>query len=221
MKVLGIDTVTRVGSIAVVEDGKIITEQIIDTHLQHAARLISTIDNVIGSSGMDISDIEAIAIDVGPGSFTGIRVGIASALGLAQLNNKSLVGLCSLELLALKINSAITDKLFIPIIDAKRGCIYSACYKSNNGNLIEIKKPYVTKLDLLLKEVKEDSVLFGPDMGRFLKEIPEKFKNSINENDVFPEAGILAKLAESRIKNGSALKKIEPMYLYDVEYKVA
>lgn len=199
--ILGIDTVTKIGGLAVVEDGTILRETTIDTHLRHNAKIIPSLDNLLKSIG--ISNIDAVAVDIGPGSFTGIRVGLACAKGLVQPDGKRLIGVCSLEALACRaIEKGISEgiKFLVPVIDAKRGMFYSAIYEPNGKS---IKEPYLTTMDIILKEKSPDSLLFGPEI-----------------NGVYPTAGIVAILGERKIKEGLVQKSVEPMYLHEIEYHV-
>lgn len=185
---------TRIGSLAVVEGDRILGQTTIDTQLRHNARLISSLDNLVKSLGISISDIDTIAVDLGPGSFTGIRVGIASAKGLAQPDGKQLLGACSLDVLSRQaIERGVQEgiKFLIPVIDAKRGMMYSAVY-GLDGRII--KEPYLTTMDMLQKEKSADKFLFGPEI-----------------DNTYPDAGIVARFADK--------KNLEPMYIYDIEYR--
>lgn len=204
--ILGIETVTKIGSLVIVEDAKILGQITIDTQLRHTANLISSLDNLLKSIGVGISNIDAISVDIGPGSFTGIRVGIATAMGLAQPDNKLLIGICSLEVLCYKIIERGIEKdikILVPVIDAKRGLFYSASYKVDNGRIEVVKEPYLTTIDLLNKEKPKDSLIFGPEI-----------------DDTYPDAGVVALIAERKIKEGLVEKDIEPMYVHGIEYRL-
>lgn len=213
MKILGIETVTRVGSLAVVDNKNIITEVTVDTDLKHAAGIVSALDSLLASVNTDISAIDTVAVDVGPGSFTGIRVGIASAKGLMRPGNKRLVGVCSLEVLCYEVlNKGLIDsgiEYLTPFIDAKRGGIYSAWYKVEKDNIRVVKEPYLTTLKKLSGEMPSGSYIFGPDV-KMIKEEKEP---------IFPSAGGVVYLAEKKINEKIEEKFVEPMYIYDVEYR--
>lgn len=189
--VLGVETVTRVGSLALVRDGDILKQATVDTELRHTAKLIST----LGTLGIKISDLDAIAVDIGPGSFTGIRVGLSAAMGLAQPHNIPLIGVCSLEVLCRKVQVPEGARFLVPVIDAKRGLFYSAVY-GTDGSVI--KEPYLTT-----KEKLPQGFQFGPEI-----------------DNTYPDAGTVAKIAENRLKEGKLEKNIEPMYLHAVEYRL-
>lgn len=212
MKIIGIETVTKIGSLSVVENGKVKANRIIDVKLNHAAGLISTLDDLLSSVDIGFSEIDIVGIDMGPGSFTGIRVGIASAEGLISFNKKQLIGVNSLEVLCYEIikkDKCNKTKYLVPFIDAKRGGIYTGLYKFSDKEHIQvIKEPYLTKLEELVKVIPEDSLIFGPDINIFDESKP-----------VFPTADTVALLAEKKIYNKEKLCEVKPMYLYDVDYR--
>lgn len=194
--VLGVETVTKIGSLAVVRDGKVLGRITIDTQLNHTARLISSLDELLRSLGVRIRDIGAISVDIGPGSFTGIRVGLSTAMGLAQPFDLPLIGVCSLEVLCCKVKAPEGIRFLVPVIDAKRGLFYSAVYGVDGT---EIKRPYLTTKENLPQE----GFHFGPEI-----------------DNTYPDAETVAKIGERKIKEGKVEKKIEPMYLHAIEYRI-
>lgn len=211
--ILGIETVTRIGSLAIVDRGKIVGQSTIDTTLSHTASLIPVLDNLLASINMDISEVDVVAVDVGPGSFTGIKVGIASAKGLTEPNNKRLLGVCSLEVVCYEVlkKGLVKRKVeyLVPFIDAKRAGIYAGWYRMKGNQVQIVKGPYLTTLKKLLDEMPSNSYIFGPDINMIKKE----------EKPIFPSAGTLAWLGEKKISEGLGEKTVEPMYIYDVEYR--
>lgn len=197
--ILGIETVTKIGSLAVVEDSKVLGRITIDTQLRHNAKIISSLSDLLNSLGINISNIDAIAVDIGPGSFTGIRVGLATAMGLAQPDGKQLVGVCSLEVLCQMGRLGSGIKFLVPAIDAKKGLFYSATYELDGR---EIEKPHITTMESLQKEKLPGSILFGPEI-----------------DNTYPDASAVAKIGERKIKEGSVQKNIVPMYLHEIEYR--
>lgn len=211
MKTLAIETVTKTGSLALVENGRVTAEKIFDTRLNHAANLVPALDDLLKEVSIDIRDIDAIGVDIGPGSFTGIRVGLASAEGLAQAKGIPVIGVCSLDILCRQaVNDAVgkDTKYLSPFIDAKRGMIYSACYEIDGKNVHVRKKPYLTTAVQLTMELSNRSFVFGPDITMLYKD----------QNPVFPSAGIAGIIAEELFKSGNYERKVAPMYIHEVEY---
>ena len=160
MKLLGIDSSTRSGSVAVVEDSKIIGELLINTGPSHSENLVPSIDWLLNVLDIDKKELDAIAVSKGPGSFTSLRVGLTVAKSLAYTLNIKIVGISTLEILASNIPA--TDKKIYPIIDAKRGEVYSAEYfYDNDGNLKCGSGERIVALETLLGEITEPSILLG------------------------------------------------------------
>ena len=99
MKILGIDTSSNASSVAVIEDNKLICEYTVNTKTTHSQKLMPMIENMLSMSDINIKDIDAIAICIGPGSFTGLRIGMATAKAIEHLNNLPIIGVNSLEIL--------------------------------------------------------------------------------------------------------------------------
>lgn len=194
MKVLGLDTSTLTTSIAVLEDEKILGEISLMGDMSHSERLTPMIKELMEDLNLNIADIDLYGVAKGPGSFTGLRIGLATVKALAQVNKKPIIGISSLEGLAYNTSSGIT----IPIIDARRDRVYTGIYKWENGQLINLKEPYVTELDQLLDEIEnnyENIIVNGP--GLF--EYAERFKNISEIN-----------LAKGRVNysNGAAIARL-------------
>jgi tRNA threonylcarbamoyl adenosine modification protein YeaZ len=220
MKILGIETVTKIGSLAVVENGNILGQVTIDIGLRHASGFVMSLDNLLSSLKLSLSKIDAIGIDIGPGSFTGIRVGIASALGLANPDEKPIVGICSLEVLSWQAKELTGKQNLIPVVDAKRDAFYSACYRFESGKIKLIKKPYAHKNENLSGFIPEDSFVFGPDMRKFSAIVGQKEGVIVDHDNTYPYAGMVAKIAEIKLKKGKIKKTIEPMYIHDIELNI-
>ena len=104
MKILGIDTSSMAASVAVIEDNKLICEYTINTKKTHSQKLMPMIENMLGLSDLNVREIDAIAVCEGPGSFTGLRIGMATAKAIAHVNDIPVIGVNSLEALAANMN---------------------------------------------------------------------------------------------------------------------
>ena len=118
MKVLGIDTSSNVASAAVIDDDNIIAEYTLNLKKTHSQLLMPMIDSMLKSCECDIKDIDLFAVSVGPGSFTGLRIGIATAKGLAHACGKKIVPVGTLA--ALAYNLPYAEHIIVPIMDARR-----------------------------------------------------------------------------------------------------
>lgn len=113
------------------------------------------IENMLSMSEVDIKDIDAIAISIGPGSFTGLRIGMATAKAIAHVNNLPIIGVNSLEILSGNMN--LCDKKICSILDAQRNQVYTGRYKFENGSIVEIQPIDVVEMKSLLEEISNDS----------------------------------------------------------------
>ena len=155
MKILGIDTSSNASSVSVIEDNKLICEYTINTKTTHSQKLMPMIENMLSISSININEIDMIAICVGPGSFTGLRIGMATAKAIAHVNNLPIIGVNSLEILAGNMN--LCDKKICSILDAQRNQVYTGRYKFENGSIVELQPIDVVEIEKLLEEISNDS----------------------------------------------------------------
>lgn len=151
MKILSIETAGSVCGVALTEDDKLIKEELIDDGNTHSVKLMPLIDKLLSETNTKISDIDLFACDIGPGSFTGIRIGVSTVKAFMDVTDKKAVGITSLETLAYNID---TDNIVCSLIDAKNENVYYGFFKKENeiykntdelgfdniGNVIEIAK---------------------------------------------------------------------------------
>jgi len=132
MKILGIDTTTRFLSMGLYVDGRFY-EYTLETGRMLSGLLVPSIERVVSAAGLELREIDCFACGLGPGSFTGIRIGLATVKGLCAALNKPAVGICTLDVMAAA--APVDDAMVVPAIDAKRGLIYCAFYKRKYGVL--------------------------------------------------------------------------------------
>ena len=147
MKILGIDTSSNASNVALIEDNKLICEYTVNTKTTHSQKLMPMIENMLKISEINVNDMDMIAICQGPGSFTGLRIGMATAKALSHVNNLPIVGVNSLELLA--GNMDLSDKKICSILDAQRNQVYTGRYKFENGSIVEIQPVDVVEIENL------------------------------------------------------------------------
>ena len=174
MKILGIDTSSNASSVSVIEDNKLICEYTINTKTTHSQKLMPMIENMLSISSININEIDMIAICVGPGSFTGLRIGMATAKAIARVNNLPIIGVNSLEILAGNMN--LCDKKICSILDAQRNQVYTGRYKFENGSIVELQPIDVVEIEKLLEEISNDSeewILVGEAVYKYEDKIKE------------------------------------------------
>ena len=154
MKILALETSAKAVSAAVAEGGKILCAGYQDTGLTHSRTLMPIVEGILKNTNLTIQDIDAIAVAVGPGSFTGIRIGIAAAKGLAFGADKPAIGVSTLA--AMAGNVAFCDGLVICAMDARRQQIYNALFEAKDGVLTRLTEDRAIALSDLLEELKDD-----------------------------------------------------------------
>jgi tRNA threonylcarbamoyladenosine biosynthesis protein TsaB len=128
MKVLAVDTSTQAGSVAVLEDDTLLAEVAVTSSRTHAKRLMPAIDACLEMAGLGVADCDAFAVTTGPGSFTGLRIGISTIKGLGFATKKPVAGVSTLDALAYQFPSF--PHLVCPMLDARKGQIYTGLYES-------------------------------------------------------------------------------------------
>lgn len=154
MKILAIETSAKAVSAAVSEDGKILCAGYQDTGLTHSRTLMPIVEGILKNTNLTIHDLDAIAVAVGPGSFTGIRIGVAAAKGLAFGADKPAIPVSTLA--AMARNVAFSDGLIICAMDARRQQVYNALFEARDGRLTRLTEDRAIALADLLAEIKED-----------------------------------------------------------------
>jgi tRNA threonylcarbamoyladenosine biosynthesis protein TsaB len=159
--VLGIDTGGPIGSLGVVADGRLAAAAVRSSS-SHAFELPAAVDDVLETAGASLSDLSAIAVAIGPGSFTGLRVGLSYAKGIAVGQKISLVGVSSLDALALCAGSGFPEGTSVyPVIDARRGEVYTGLYRLIAGALEKTSGDLVVSLAYLVARLADEAVLVG------------------------------------------------------------
>lgn len=181
MKVLSVDTSSLVATCAVVDEEKVLGEYTLNQDMTHSERLIPMIKVVMDSLGLEPKDIDLFAAASGPGSFTGLRIGLATIKGLAHVSDKPVLGISTLEALAFNIP---WGEVVIPIMDARRDRVFTGIYSWGNGKLEDILKPTILEIDELLDFIDDnyEDVMFNGDGTNVFK---ERIVNRLGEKALF------------------------------------
>jgi tRNA threonylcarbamoyladenosine biosynthesis protein TsaB len=220
MKILAIDTTTFLGSVALVEDDRLVSALQQGTSVTYSERLISGIDHLLQNANWAKDDLDLIAVAVGPGSFTGLRIGMATAKGLAVALGTPLVGVSSLCVMA---NSAdVLDGKVAAILDARRDEVYAAVYQYKDGayakTLMDECVLPPDKLCAALKKIKGVKICVGDGARRYRNIFAKKLKGEVafpHDAKNFPHAGYLATLARERYeeKGADEAEDLAPNYI--------
>jgi tRNA threonylcarbamoyladenosine biosynthesis protein TsaB len=153
MLVLGIESATPVASVALADEGGMAGELSLNRGLTHSQQLLPMIDALLRQGGYSVGQVEGLAVSSGPGSFTGLRIGMALAKGLAQSLRAPIAGISTLE--ALACQNAVADGLISPMIDAFRGEVYTALYRKLEGTFCLIEEPQSVLPDVWARRLLE------------------------------------------------------------------
>ena len=218
MKILAVDTSANVATAAVISDGKLIAESILNHKKTHSEKIMPMIDSVLKDAEIGINDIDLFAVANGPGSFTGLRIGVSTVKALAHAADKPIVGISTLE--AMAYNLFDVDGLISPIMDARRSQVYNAVYRFEKGRLCEVTEPRALAIEECLDGFAgEEKVYFLGDGVPVHEEI---IKNTMGERAVIApvtallqRASSLAVLAELKFIEGKSdtYQSLMPFYL--------
>ena len=163
MIVLSIDSSSKVATVAILKDDLLLGEYILNDKREHSVILLPMINNLLKECNLDVDDIDGYVVSKGPGSFTGLRIGMATIKGLSFGSNRPYISLSSLDGLAYSLSSF--SGIICPIMDALRNNVYTAIYKVIDGNLTTIIEPTAMDIDKLLDLLKEKNevVIFTGD----------------------------------------------------------
>lgn len=204
MNLLAIDTSTDYLSLAVAKDGRIAGRFHRKSAMRHSTLLIPTIDRLLKKAGIKIKEIDCFAISIGPGSFTGLRIGAVTVKALAYSLKKPVVAIPTLDAIAL--NAKSFKGVICPVLDARKNKVYACIYKSDGRNIKKISRYLLLPLEELKKKLtKYDKIYFlGDIMGSKIWH---------------PKPEIVAALAleEFNKKNFVKPEDLEPLYIYSNE----
>ncbi len=215
MLILGIETATERVSVAIGGHEGVIGLFEITKGRRHAETLVPAIEFLCRRSGIALGEISVIAVDVGPGLFTGMRVGLASAKAFAQALHVPMIGISSLDLLAFPCRHA--DRVVVPVIDARKGEVFYAMYRQVPGGVQQVVAPSVGPVEELVADLlarSEDALCVGDGARRYREEILDGFHCEIG-GDERPSAGPLVQLAHARALREEWVnpREVEPIYL--------
>ena len=177
MKILALDSSGLVASVALIEDETLVAEYTMNYKKTHSQTLLPMLDEIKKAVDLDLETLDAIAVAAGPGSFTGLRIGSATAKGLGLALHKPLIGVPTLEALAYNLYDTDKDMLICPIMDARRKQVYTGVYAFREHKLITVKEQAAIPMEELLAELnkKERPVIFlGDGVPVFKDMIREK-----------------------------------------------
>lgn len=214
MLVLAIDTATKIGSVALYDDKiGVIGEINLYVKVNHSNVIMDAVDSLFKLSGLNIKDVDRIAVTIGPGSFTGIRIGTAIAKGLAYSLKKPIVGVNELDVLAHMGENR--EDIIVPLIDARKERVYFSKYRYVDSILLREEEYKDGELRDVLEDLKGKKVTFIGDGAtvneKLINEILEKDYNIYSKANSIPRAGVAAQISLHLPEDN--LYTLEPLYV--------
>ena len=220
--ILALDTTTSAGSAAVLRDGDVLAESIGDPAVTHGQRLPADLDRVLRDAALRIEDVEVFAVAAGPGSFTGLRVGIATTQGLATAGSRRVFPVSALDALA---RAAVNPQAPIAAwMDAHRGQVFSQVYAANG---VDVLSPREAALPAALLEawyVREGDatpVFIGDGAVRYHAEIRARFGGGVTIVEPPPLAPIIGRMAAERPDGAVLPHAVVPIYIRKPDAELA
>ena len=213
--ILNIETSTKACSVAIHNDGKLLNcKESVTEEFSHSEKLLLFISDIMNESRINFSQLNAVAVSMGPGSYTGLRIGVSTAKGLCYALDIPLISVSTLQAMAYGMLSVSKADLFCPMIDARRMEVYSAFFDSDNIMVREVQADIVdgSSYDVELRK----KVIFFGDGSDKLKGVI-KHKNAIFQSDFYPSAEFIGVLSYNKFveSNFEDVAYFEPYYLKD------
>ncbi len=216
MRLLAIETSTLTGGVAIIEDENLIAESRLNIKVTHSERILKEIDDILSKSGLKIDDIDSFGISIGPGSFTGLRVGLSTVKGLAYATGKKIVSVSTLEALALNVPFAKFQ--ICPILDARKKEVYAALFEWDDQELIKKVKENAYKIEHILSFIDKKTIFLGEGALIYKENIIQSIGSLAifaHPQHMIPFPSNVAYLAIKKAKNGIFEDpiKLVPLYL--------
>lgn len=215
MKILGIDTSNQLMTVALVEDGKLRAERTVNVKRNHSIQLMPAIDALFKEVDWKPKDLNRVVTAKGPGSYTGVRIGVTIAKTLAFSLGIDLVGVSSLKVLAAN-GEQLPDSYIVPLFDARRGNIYTGLYRYEQNQLVQVEKDahvsaeewvqHLKKLNAPIQLVGEDKALHED----LYKEVLGENLVSLPASRDYPRASVLVEIG--------TLEPKEDIHVFEPEY---
>jgi tRNA threonylcarbamoyladenosine biosynthesis protein TsaB len=211
--ILNIETATKNCSVSLAKNGKtVLCKEIAEQGYSHAEKLHVFIEEIIKDSGLTVKDLKAIAISKGPGSYTGLRIGVSTAKGLCYALGIPLIAIDTLQVLAQKVTQK--DGLIVPMIDARRMEVYSAVFNHNHQKIKEVQAEVLTENSYA--EITE-TVYFVGDCQDKCQSVLTKDNFVFMPEIVFPSANEMSPISFEKFNKNEFedVAYFEPFYLKD------
>lgn len=217
--ILAIETATDVCGVALVHGGAVVAQRTVSEKNVHSEKLLPMVDDVLKESSLSLSVVDAIAVSIGPGSFTGLRIGLSTAKGLAVAQTKRVVPVPTLDALAFEYHRSLrthTSSVVCPLIDAKRDEVYFSFYEADSSGIRRLAEYSIAPVSKVAEvAARYASVIFVGDGAAKMQTVvgvhaslscrPEIICNPVS-------VGLLAE-KEAEVLSKESLSSLEPLYI--------
>jgi tRNA threonylcarbamoyladenosine biosynthesis protein TsaB len=216
MLVLGVETSTRQGGAALVGEGGLVSEYTLNVEVTHSERLLPAIDRMLADAGVDLGAVGGLAVSIGPGSFTGLRIGLSTVKGLAYATGLPVVGVPSLEALAWTIPAARWQ--ICAVLDARKQEVYAGLFRHDASRLRRVMEDRALAPEALCAKIRTPTLFVGDGIGPY----GELFGRLLGARFLLPPAAsrgarpaCVAELGRARLLRGErdAIAHLVPSYL--------
>lgn len=216
MRILGVDTATWRASVGLVVDATVVAEQSLATTGNHAASLLPLIDEVLRRVACPVKALDAIAVSAGPGSFTGLRIGMSVAKGLARATGARVVAVPTLEALARTVMER--EGVICAVLDARKGELYAACFRSSGGRLERLTADALITPEALVNVLRTQCVVLGDAVERYGAMFASRLGAGVTVlpfETYAPRGGVVALMGGVQLRSGPVadLHQLEPSYV--------
>jgi tRNA threonylcarbamoyladenosine biosynthesis protein TsaB len=224
MVILGIETATKTGGVAILSERGVLAAYTLNIEATHSERLMLTVDRVLSDTGRGLADIDGFAVSVGPGSFTGLRIGVSTVKGLAFATGKPVAAVPTLR--ALAGNLPWSRYPVCPLLDARKNEVYAAIYRSEAGMPVPVMAERTVALRELAGGIFEQTVFIGE--GALLYR--EELRSLLGDLALFaplsamvPSAASVAELGRIMLREGMQVEpeRLTPIYIRRPEAEIA
>ena len=219
MYILAVDSASKTASVALLKDGMLISEFFTNTGFQHSRTLMPMIKAMLDCCEITVSDIDYFASVTGPGSFTGVRIGVSAVKGMASVKNIPCVEISALETAAYSVSSF--DGIVCPVMDARCSQVYNALFECSNGKMTRLCEDRALKICELFDQLKifDKPIVFVGDGAEMCYALAKQERLPFmlpESNLIYPRASSAGIIAYEMINNGYSpltAEKLAPMYL--------
>jgi tRNA threonylcarbamoyladenosine biosynthesis protein TsaB len=214
--VLGVETSTMQGGVALVGHDRLVSEYMLNVEATHSERLLPAIDRMLSDAGMGLDALSGIAVSIGPGSFTGLRIGLSTVKGLAYATGLPVVGVPTLEALAWTLPFAAEQ--VCPVLDARKQEVYTALFRHERGGLVRLMEDAALAPETLCSRIRKPTLFLGDGLAAY----GELFRRRLGDRMLLPplasrgaRPACVAELGRERLLRGQGepAESLVPRYL--------